>query len=188
MIFAVEPLAKVWDEVVALAKSHWFETQEYRHNQPFNPLYERYAQYEAMGLYLQFTVRDAGLLVGYGGAYVVPSMHTQTMIAQEDTWYLDPKYRKGWTAMKFFKFMENECRKRGAKQINLTVPEGIGTGVLCERMGYRKVAVHYAKDIHPLEGERATTVVQSSMSQVRADSPPPQRVELSNVSSRTSGD
>lgn len=187
MIFAVEKLAMCWDEVVALAKSHWFETQEYRHNQPFNPMYERYTQYEAMGLYIQFTVRDKGVLVGYGGAYVVPSMHTQTMIAQEDTWYLDPAYRKGWTAMKFFKFMEGECRKRGALQINLTVPEGIGTGVLCERMGYQKVAVHYAKDIHPLESECRGADVQSSISLVRADSPPTQQVELSHVPSRTTG-
>jgi GNAT superfamily N-acetyltransferase len=187
MIFAVEPLGEAWGEMITLASQHWHETQEYRHNQPFAPSFDRYNQYAQSGWFLQFTVRDEGRMVGYGGVYLVPSMHTQVLIAQEDTWYLLPAYRKGWTAMKFFKFMEAECRKRGARQVNLTVPEGIGTGVLCERMGYRKVAIHYAKDIHPLEGAAAVTDMQCSNSQVRADSPPLQRVELSNVPSNASG-
>lgn len=157
MIFAVENLADCWDEVVELAGRHWRETQAYRHAQPFNPQFERYNQYAAAGWYLQFTVRDQGRLVGYGGAYIVPSMHTQRVIATEDTWYLLPEYRKGWTALKFFKFMEAECVKRGAEEVSLTVPEGIGTGVLCERIGYKKVAIHYAKQIlHSSEGESAS--------------------------------
>jgi hypothetical protein len=186
MIFAVEPLGVAWDEMITLASQHWKETQAYRHSQPFNPSFDRYNQYAQLGWFLQFTVRENGTMVGYGGVYLVPSMHTQVLIAQEDTWYLLPAYRKGWTALKFFKFMEDECRKRGARQVNLTVPEGIGTGVLCERMGYAKVAVHYAKDIHPLESESRGADVQCSTSLVRADSPHPKCGELSNVPSNAS--
>lgn len=147
MIFAVEPLEDVWDGVVELAGKHWLETQAYRHNQPFNPSFERYNGYAKHGWYLQFTVRDEGKLVGYGGVYLTPSMHTQRTIASEDTWYLLPEYRKGWNAIKFFRFMEDECRKRGAEEVNLTVPEGIGTGILCERLGYKKVLIGYAKQL-----------------------------------------
>lgn len=147
--FAVEPLRQAWPEMVVLAEKHWKETQAYRHNQPFNPQMERYAHYADQGFFLQFTVRDEGKMVGYGGAYVVPSMHTQRLIAQEDTWYLLPEYRKGWTAMKFFRFMESECKRRGAEEVMLTVPEGIGTGVLCERMGYKKITAGYSKQLTP---------------------------------------
>lgn len=153
IIFAVEPLEQAWDDMVKLAAQHWKETQAYRHNQPFDPKFERYNAYEKIGCFLQFTVRDNGRMVGYGGAYIVPSMHTQRLIASEDTWYLLPEYRKGWNALKFFKFMESECVKRGAIEVSLTVPEGIGTGVLCERIGYAKIAALYSKQIHPRESE-----------------------------------
>ena len=151
-VFAVEPIAEVWDEVVGLAKQHYCETQLYRHSQPFNPSFERYKHYNEAGCYIQFTVRDAGRMVGYGGAYIMPSMHTQRIIATEDTWYLLPEYRKGWTALKFFRFMQEECRKRGAEDVTLTVPEGIGTGVLCERLGYTKIATVYNQQFSPAKG------------------------------------
>lgn len=154
IVFAVESLADCWDEMIGLAAKHWGETQGYRHNQPFAPSFDRYNQYALAGWFLQFTVRDPekdNRMVGYGGAYVVPSMHTQRTIATEDTWYLLPEYRKGWNALKFFKFMEAEVLKRGAVELSLTVPDGIGTGVLCERLGYTRVSVQYSKQIHPAQ-------------------------------------
>lgn len=151
--FAIEPLEQAWDEMVQLATQHWKETQSYRHGQGFKPLFERYNQYAKIGCYLPFTARDEGRMVGYGGLYIVPSMHTQQIIATEDTWFMLPEYRKGWTAVRFFKFMEAEARKRGAVEVSLTIPEGIGTGVICERMGYKKVAAHWAKQIHPAQSE-----------------------------------
>ncbi len=160
--FAVEPLETSWAEMVQLAAIHWKETQAYRHNQPFNPSYERYKQYADLGCFIQFTVREEGVMIGYGGAYVVPSMHTQKLIATEDTWFLLPAYRKGFTALKFFRFMEAECVKRGAEDVTLTVPEGIGTGVLCERMGYDKVAQVYNKQILPIQSTSTALTAPST--------------------------
>lgn len=135
--------------MVKLAEQHYLETQLYRKGQPFNPSFARYKQYNEAGCFIQFTVRDDGRMIGYGGAYVMPSMHTQRMIANEDTWYLLPEYRKGWTALKFFRFMEDECRKRGAEDVTLTVPDGIGTGLLCRRLGYKAIAIVYNKQFAP---------------------------------------
>lgn len=147
MKFAIERLADCWDEMVALAEKHWKETQGYRHNQPFKPEFERYNSYAKAGWYLPFTARVDGKMVGYGGVYVVPSMHTQALTAQEDTWFLLPEYRKGWNAVKFFKFMEQACRDAGAEEITLTIPEGIGTGVICERLDYKRISVQYNKQL-----------------------------------------
>ena len=88
-------------------------------------------------------------MVGYGAVFLAPSLQTQRLVALEDIWYLAPEYRKGWTALKFFRFMEAECRKRGADDLTLTIPEGLGLDVLCERMGYAKVASHYNKQFAP---------------------------------------
>jgi len=142
--FHVEPLKQCWDEVVGLAGRHWAETQNYRHEQPFCPQFERYNQYNELGLYIQFTARCEGKLVGYGGVYIVPSMHTQQLICTEDTWYLAPEFRQGWTAMRFFKFMEREAAARGAVDVTLTAPDHTGIAPLHRRLGYKKVAdVHW---------------------------------------------
>lgn len=156
LTFHVEQVETSWDEMVKLAETHWKETQAYRHGQPFNPKKERYAEYERIGCFIQFTARDGDRMVGYGGAYVVPSMHTQEVIATEDTWFLLPEYRKGFNAVRFFRFMEEECRKRGAVDVTLTVPHGIGTGVLCKRLGYSEVATVWNKQFKTgLAGEAA---------------------------------
>jgi GNAT superfamily N-acetyltransferase len=133
--------------MIRLATQHWAETQSYRHSQPFSPSFERYNQYAAAGWFIQFTAREEGRMVGYGGVYIVASMHTQSTIATEDTWYLLPEYRKGWTALRFFKFMEKTCRERGAVEVSLTAPVTTKTGKILEFLGYQEVASHYSKHL-----------------------------------------
>lgn len=147
MIFAIEPLKGCWDEIMVLAHKHWNETQAYRHSQPFRPVFERYESYERMGCYVQFTARVEGKLVGYAGLYFVPSMHTQEPICTEDTWYLDPEFRKGWTAIKFFRFMEDECRRRGVVEVTLTEPISTEVGIIHRRLGYKPVATMRSKHL-----------------------------------------
>lgn len=137
--------------MVKLAEMHYKESQLFRRGQTFNASFERYNQYAKLGCFIPFTVRDEGRMVGYGGVYLVESMHTQSLIATEDTWYLLPEYRKGWNALKFFRFMEETVRDMGAKELTLTVPEGIGTGVICRRMGYKHVADMYNKQLLKLQ-------------------------------------
>lgn len=132
---------------MVLAGQHWKETQQHRHDQPFNPSFERYRQVEAIGGYVQFTARVDGKLVGYAGIYIVPSMHTQTLICVEDTWYLDPEHRKGFNAIKFFRFMEDYCRSRGVHEVTLTAPTHTRAGTIHRYLGYKEVAKQYAKTL-----------------------------------------
>lgn len=149
--FAVEPLDTCWGEVYdppdGLAYQHWCETQGFRHYQGYAPSRERYTQYERAGWFLQFTVRDEGKLVGYGGAYIVPSMHSQRLISTEDTWYLAPEYRKGWTAIKFYRFMEQVVKDRGAVEANLTLPTEKNLDAIVMRLGYTCQAKLYSKQL-----------------------------------------
>lgn len=151
MIFASEPLEKCWAEIYekphGLAYRHWCETQGYRHDQGYAPSFERYNQYEKAGWFIQFTVRDDGKLVGYGGAYVVPSMHSQQLISTEDTWYLAPEYRKGWGAIRFYRFMEDVCKRHGAVEATLTLPAEKNLDALVERLGYTCRAKLYSKNL-----------------------------------------
>ena len=113
MIFQKESLVTSWDEVMDIAKEHWNETEGYRHGQLFSPDKSRYLYLESIGFYHQFTARDGDMLAGYGGIYVMPSMHTQKMVASEDTYFLLPAYRKGRNAIRFLRFIEDYLKDLG---------------------------------------------------------------------------
>jgi hypothetical protein len=163
VIFAVEPLEKVWGEIYeaphGLAYQHWNETQGHRHGQGYAPSKERYQQYEKAGWFIQFVVRDGGRAVGYAGCYVLPSMHTQQIISTEDTWYLLPEYRRGWNAIRFYRYMEGVCRDRGAVEATLTLPQGKNLDVILRRLGYNCISRQFSKNL------------------VRADSAQPEKSE-----------
>lgn len=153
MIFALEPLEQCWNEIYlapdGLAYLHWMETQEHRHDQPYAPSFDRYNAYAKQGCFLQCTARDNGRLVGYSGFYLVPSMHTQVPISTEDTWYLLPEYRKGWNAVKFYKFIEACGAALGSKECTLTIPYAKGPSLLSlvKRLGYTPIAILCSKKI-----------------------------------------
>lgn len=116
------------------------------------------------------TARDAGRMVGYAGVYLTPSMHTQDIIATEDTWFLLPEYRKGLLAVRFFRFAEDECRKRGAVSANGTATCSNGAGKILEYLGYKEVSRQYYKQLLPMEdglaeeGEKSNVLAKSSAS------------------------
>jgi len=154
MQFSIEPLADCWDEIMVLAQAHWQETEAHHHAQGFNARLERYQQYERCGWYQQFTARVNNCLIGFAGMYVTPSMHSQALIATEDTWFLHPDYRgKGRTFIRFYQFIEAEMRRLGAVEINMSVPIIGAASRLLEHLDYEPVKVHYSKQLHPVRAD-----------------------------------
>ena len=157
--FAVEPFATCWAEVDALARQHWTETEESRHGK-YNPDWKRYFAGDEAGWHFMCTARPNDpcsmnhRMVGYGGMWAMPSMHTQKMIANEDTFFLLPAYRKGWNAIRFLKFIESECQRRGVVEINWTDIKG--NGALLEHMGYSVVAEQWSKKVEVKGGADST--------------------------------
>lgn len=147
--FAVERFRDVWEDVDRIGRQHWTETEAYHDGQAYNPDWNRYFSMDDAGWFFVGTARDdAGRMVGYVGVYCMPSMHSQAMIAMEDFFFLEEGHRRGWNAVRFLRFMEQECRKRGAVEIGFT--DKRGKGQILERTGYRMVASHYSKSLLPL--------------------------------------
>jgi len=140
-----EELDYIWDDLIINAKLHWEETEGYRHNQPFNPDKERFLHYAKLGFYHAYSARDDGELIANVTMYVSPSMHTQVLIATEDTMFVKPEYRGKRVYYKLFRFVEEEMQKMGAKEILLTSKVSNPAGGLLERMGYTLVANEYSK-------------------------------------------
>lgn len=131
-----------------MTELHWNETMQWQHGkQKWNPSFERYNSYIKAGWFIMITARDNGKMVGYCGAYILPSMHTQEMIATEDFVFLLPEYRKGRNGVKLYKFCEDEVRRRGAKEISLTVKPETGAKRLIEFMDYKLVNLQYCKHL-----------------------------------------
>lgn len=159
LMFAVEPLAECWKDVDRLGREHWGETEEYRHGQQYNPDWQRYFSSDAAGWYFMCTARAEGYMVGYGGMWTMPSMHTQRLVAMEDTFFILPAYRKGWNAIRFLKFIEAECRKRGAIEVGWTDKKG--KGALLDRLGYERVGYQYSKQFLGADSTTTKPVVES---------------------------
>ncbi len=145
LVFSFEPLADVWDEMIVNARLHWDETEMAKAGEQFAPSFSRYAQYG--DAYTVFTARDDGRLVGHCGMYLVASMHSQKMLATEDTWYLLPEYRKGRNAIRFHQFVADEMRQRGAEKITMTAAPYNGACRIMEYLGYTLDCYKYSLDL-----------------------------------------
>jgi GNAT superfamily N-acetyltransferase len=155
LTFAIEKLIDVWPELVEIHLKHWDETEAYRHGQPFDPRLERYREYEQICWYVLYTARDGEKLVGNLGVYYAPSMHTQQLIATEDTLFLLPEYRKGRNAIEFIKFVEAECWRRGAVEIIVTAKDD-KVGRLLAHLDFQPVAMQYSKSASPTANNQRT--------------------------------
>lgn len=147
LTFQLEPVSKVWNELMILAHAHWVGAQGYRRHEPFNPSYERYRQVNESGFFRLCTARDGDTLAGYFGVYVTQSMHSQKTIAVEDTFYLSPPYRGGRNALRFLKFIEEQCRLWGVEELMFSCEADNETGIhgLLKRLDYKPVIVQYSK-------------------------------------------
>lgn len=177
LAFAIEKLEPIWPHIMALAEAHWHETEGYRHGQAFQPDQARYLQYEAVDYYVMFTARHEGALVGYAGMYMTPSMHTQELIATEDTWFLLPEHRRGRNALEFYKFVEAECLKRGVREIGMTAKLTNGAGRILEYLGYREVSRQFSKHLIIQPSPQQETALTAG----RPDRPMSENMEPDNV-------
>lgn len=145
MKFSIERFRDIQPEIDRIGRLHWSETEGYRHGQEYSPDWKRYFSSDDAGWFFVATARDAGKMVGYVGMWAMPSMHTQKLVAMEDFFFLEEPYRKGWNAIKFTKYVEAECIRRGCVEISFTDKKGMGR--ILEFMGYGIIATQYAKQV-----------------------------------------
>lgn len=148
LTFQLEKIRDCYYEVEALGLMHWHETEQYRHNQPYKPDRSRFVYYEDEGMFVIYTARDNGELVGHLGMYIAESMHTQQLIATEDTLFLRYDYRKGRNAMRLINFMVDDMRRRGVVEIMVTA-KNPRVGRLLEHLDFRPVASQYSLQVAP---------------------------------------
>lgn len=145
-------LASALDELTPLHMKHWAETEQYRHELAPKPDYQRGLDLEMQGRYLVLLARyDDGTLVGNYGIYLARSMHTQDLIATEDTLFIDAAHRKGRLGVRFIQYAETVLAALGVTEFTVSTKTVNGIGPMIERMGYPLVATQHTKILTPKE-------------------------------------
>lgn len=135
-VINVEFLKDCLDEIKPVHAQHWAETESYRHGIALNPNYEYMCNAEAQGRFMLFTVRVAGRLVGNCMMYLSKSTHTQKWVAEEDTIFILPEYRKGRLGIRLIRYVEDVLLNMGVTEIRVTVKEVNEVGRLLQHLGY----------------------------------------------------
>ncbi len=173
LVFQIETVEKVWNEVLVLANQHWASTKSYRRHEPFSPSFERYNQCNQSGFFQLFTARDGQTLAGYFGLYLSTSMHSQLLTVTEDTMFLKPEYRGGRNALRFLRHIIEACRNWKVHEIMFSCEIDNETGI--------KDILKYL-DFRPVVVQHSLVLTYST----RADSAHDSSVEVSDVRTVTS--
>lgn len=144
-VFKIERLEAIIDEMRPLHQEHWNETEAAHNGTPFNPDYATFFRYERAGRCVVFTVRKDGRLMGNFSLYIDRSMHTQTLIASEDTLFLVPDARRGGVAKRFIGYAEKALYQLGVKEINVSVKNSNPAGRFFQIVGYKPVSTGLSK-------------------------------------------
>jgi hypothetical protein len=144
-----ESFRAVLEELKPLHAAHWLETERYRHGLALNPDYEAMALRERLGRLLQLTVRREAHVVGHLRLFTGLSLHTQTVVADEDTLYIAPAHRGGFMVMALLRYAEAAlvALHPGGLEIRTNSKVVNRADVLMRRMGYQHFANQFVKFI-----------------------------------------
>lgn len=147
MVFQRETLFDVIDEVQPLLESHHAEVAPASAVIRLEPQWGNYAELERMGLYVVFTCRVKGALVGYGGFFLSTHLQHGVKVANNDLIYLVPQSRRGANAAKFIDFCETQLKALGAQTITYHVKLKHDWRPILNRRGYSDEEVAVVKII-----------------------------------------
>lgn len=150
--FHVERWEQYWKDAEKLWPLHWAEIALDQDSIKLDVDFAGYAELDSKKLLLIVTARDGpgpapdGNLVGYHLSFLKPHLHYRTSLtAYVDIFYMHPDYRKGMTAVKMFRAVEEEMRKIGVQKIYTGAKVHFDLSPLFKRLGYRHIENVYSK-------------------------------------------
>lgn len=141
-----ERFSDILPELHPMHERHWLETEKHRHGFTLDPDYDRVRAAEREGRLVQFTIRHAGELVGNLRMYLSVSIHSRTLIAEEDTLYIAPEHRSGgFLPVRFMRYAERCLLDLGVREIRANSKLMNSADVLMRRLGYKAVAIQFVR-------------------------------------------
>jgi hypothetical protein len=142
----VEPWSEMKQDLLPLLPLHWEELALNQDKVPLDPQYDIYDAREAAGQTLVVTLRGLGVLVGYFIGFVAPGLHYRTCLTLTmDIFWTHPDIRKGFAAVKMFREVEREAKRRGVQRIFYGSKAHKDASKLFEFLRMDPVEVYYSK-------------------------------------------
>lgn len=146
MIFTLESLANVKEDIKPLIEKHWELVALNKGAIKLNPDWEQYAKLDQSGLLRIFTARHDNQLVGYCVLVVSQSLHYKDHIfANNDVTFVLPEYREGQTGYKLIKYAEDYCKENNVSLLNINTKVHIPFDSLMTSMNYTLIERIYSK-------------------------------------------
>jgi L-amino acid N-acyltransferase YncA len=147
-VFAAERYRDCLGELKPLHEAHWSETEKHRHELSLNPNYDEALRMEDAGFVMLFTVRKDGELVGQMSLKIFKSMHSQTLVADEDSLFLRKDARGSLAVvMEFLRFVANSLETVDVREIRASSKLVNSADKLMIRAGFKPVAIQMVKMI-----------------------------------------
>jgi GNAT superfamily N-acetyltransferase len=129
----------LWEEILPLLFMHWREIAKYRDIR-LNPEVALYNKMDQDGMFVAYTARKDGDLIGYAAYFVRHNMHYRDSLqAVQDVVYLHPEFRQGFAGIRLLKFADEELTKLGVQLVMHHVKIRNDFSPILERMGYQPI-------------------------------------------------
>ena len=151
VLYALEPLAKVWAELEPMGRRHFYEVDGHGADEPNRPYELDRALMQAserVGVLHIYTARVAGKLAGYLMWNVGPDAESKgLLIADMGPWFADPEYRKQMVGRRLLDFCIRDLKRCGVKNLYLhhrLNGRGKYAGLIFERIGAKEIKREYS--------------------------------------------
>lgn len=148
ILFQVEKWRDTLPEMEPILVKHWHEIALGHDKVPLDIGRDKYQAMCDAGVLHIVTARDDGVLVGYHIAIISGHLHyIGTLHAITDVYFVLPEYRKGFTGIRLFKFVEVVMRSLGVKKLVTGTKLHLDIGRVLQRLGYAATETVYTKYI-----------------------------------------
>ena len=136
MIYSLEVLSKIKDEILPLCKAAWDEVDQLKAVTEFNTDWDKIFALEEMGMWRTYTSRtDEGELVGLICVLVQNQLHSKGLYhAMTDVAYVKPEHRGNFKTL--LSLVEEDLKEAGVKWFSFTLKSWDKRGDFLEKMGF----------------------------------------------------
>lgn len=146
--FQIEKWRDALPEMEPILVQHWQEIALGHDKVPLDIARDRYQALCDSGALHIVTARDQGVMVGYHVAIISGHLHyMSTMHAITDVYFVLPAYRKGFTGIRLFKYVEAAMRNLGVKKLITGTKLHLDMGKILRRLQYQPTETVYTKYI-----------------------------------------
>ena len=148
MIYALESLHKVQDEIWPLFQAAWGEVDQLADHMELDPDWDKAKQMEDMGMWRTYTSRnEEGEMVGFICVIIQSLLHSKgNYHAMTDVAYVKPEYRGKFKTL--LTLVEEDLKEEGVKWFSFVLKSWDKRGKFLEDMGFTLFENTYQKKVN----------------------------------------